>query len=164
MSIHFVKGNLLEADLDYYCHQVNCQGRMGSGIAKAIREKWPIVYEKYGEWHFTNDFQAFSDDLPEGASAYMLGKNLAVPVSEKQTVINMAAQATYGYDGKRYTSYDAFWLCLGDIKRTVPKGSRIGFPDHIGCGLGGANWEVIKTMIWEALSEDFEVYIYKLEA
>lgn len=163
MSIYFKNGNLLDADTQFICHQVNCQGRMGSGIAKAIREKWPIVYEKYSEWHFMNDFQAFNDELTEGASAYMLGRNLAVPVNEKQTVINMAAQATYGYDGKRYTSYDAFWLCLGCIKETIPKGSSIGFPDHIGCGLGGGNWEVIKTMICEALGKDFDVYIYKLE-
>jgi hypothetical protein len=41
-------------------------------------------------------------------------------------------------------------------------GATIGFPDHIGCGLGGANWEVILTMIEEALN-DYNVYIYKLE-
>jgi hypothetical protein len=83
---------------------------------------------------------------------------------ERKQVINMFAQETYGYDGRRYTSYDAFWSCLGQIKNSVPKGSKIGFPDHIGCGLGGANWEVIRTMIWETLAEDFDVYIYKLEA
>ena len=45
--ITYVKGNLLESDCNYICHQVNCQGRMGSGIAGQIREKWPIVYEMY---------------------------------------------------------------------------------------------------------------------
>ena len=49
MSIYHVKGSLLDADVDYYCHQVNCQGRMGSGIAKAIKEKWPVVYSEYPE-------------------------------------------------------------------------------------------------------------------
>ena len=47
--MEWIKGDLLEADLDYYCHQVNCQGKMGSGIAKSIKEKWPIVYDKYIE-------------------------------------------------------------------------------------------------------------------
>ena len=154
MSIHFVKGNLLEADLDYCCHQVNCQGRMGSGIAKQIREKWPEVYESY--MHYSNYY------LERGGPKSMLGSCQYITTANI-TVINMFAQEGYGYDGKRYTSYDAFWTCLGEITKVVPKGSKIGFPDHIGCGLGGANWEVIKTMICEALGEDFEVYIYKLE-
>lgn len=162
MSIHFVKGDMLEANLDYYCHQVNCQGRMGSGIAKAIKEKWPIVY--------TNYMAKFENIQPEYFKLF-LGTIQLVPLyndyyldKERKQVINMFAQETYGYDGRRYTSYDAFWSCLGQIKNSIPKGSKIGFPDHIGCGLGGANWEVIRAMIWEVLSEDFDVYIYKLEA
>lgn len=161
MSIHFIKGDMLEANLDYYCHQVNCQGRMGSGIAKAIREKWPIVY--------TNYMAMFKAVQPEHFKLF-LGTVQFVPLyddyyldKEHKQVINMFAQETYGYDGRRYTSYDAFWSCLGQIKNSIPKGSKIGFPDHIGCGLGGANWEVIKTMIREVLSEDYHVYIYKLE-
>ena len=168
MSIHFVKGDMLEAKLDYYCHQVNCQGRMASGIAKNIKTKWHRVYD---------DYIAKCDDIRNkvikicGAweshvdvSEVLLGDIQLVPVEVDKTVINMFAQQYYGYDGKRYTSYDGFWSCLGKIREQVPRGSKIGFPDHIGCGLGGANWEVIKTMIWEALSEDYDVYIYKLEA
>lgn len=168
MSIHFVKGDMLEAKLDYYCHQVNCQGRMASGIAKSIKTKWHRVYDDYiakcdsirnkviemcGDWESHID-----------VSEVLLGDIQLVPVDVDKTVINMFAQQYYGYDGKRYTSYDGFWSCLGKIREQIPCGSKIGFPDHIGCGLGGANWEVIKTMIWEALSEDYEVYIYKLEA
>lgn len=161
MSIHFIKGDMLEANLDYYCHQVNCQGRMGSGIAKAIREKWPIVY--------TNYMAMFKAVQPEHFKLF-LGTIQFVPLyddyyldKEHKQVINMFAQETYGYDGRRYTSYDAFWNCLCQIKNSIPKGSKIGFPDHIGCGLGGANWGVIKTMILEVLSEDYDVYIYKLD-
>ena len=168
MSIHFIKGDMLEADLDYYCHQVNCQGRMASGIAKSIKTKWHKVYE---------DYIAKCDDVRDkviemcgsweshiDVSEVLLGDIQLVQVDVDKTVINMFAQQYYGYDGKRYTSYDGFWSCLGKIREEVPHGSKIGFPDHIGCGLGGANWEVIKTMIWEALSEDYDVYIYKLEA
>ena len=94
----------------------------------------------------------------------MLGtcQYLDVEVSGK-TVINMFSQEYYGYDGRRYTSYDAFWACLGEIAKTVPKGSTIAFPDHIGCCRGGANWEVIRKMIEVVLGWDYIVYIYKLE-
>lgn len=165
--IHYKDGNLLDADVDYICHQVNCQGRMGSGIAKQIRERWPIVYENYiaefkeiegkiiqlcGQWESEID-----------VSDVLLGRLQQIKVNNTQTVINMFSQQYYGYDGKRYTSYDAFWDCLNGIKYSIPKGSKIGFPWGIGCGLGGANWEVIITMIEEVLCDDFDVYIYILE-
>ena len=148
MAIYEKKGSLLDANVEYYCHQVNCQGRMRSGIAKAIREKWPVVYDSY----------------IQVASPVWLGcvQKVVVDVSQK-TVINMFAQEYYVYDGKRYTSYDAFWSCLGAIRDSVPKGSKIGFPAKIGCGLGGANWKIIREMIIEVLGEDYEVYIYELE-
>ena len=79
------------------------------------------------------------------------------------TVINMFAQNGYGYDGKRYTSYDAFWSCLGHIRESIPKGSKIAFPYKIGCDRGGANWEVIYTMIVAALGYDYNIEICYLQ-
>lgn len=155
MAIYEKKGSLLDADVEYYCHQVNCQGRMRSGIAKAIREKWPKVYDKYTEL-----YQQYLTK-PHGVTP-LLGTVQVVDVGGK-CVINMFAQQFYGYDGKRYTSYDAFWSCLGQIREQVPKGSKIGFPANIGCGLGGADWTVIFAMIFATLVDDYEVYIYELE-
>ena len=167
MSIHFVKGDMLEAKLDYYCHQVNCQGRMASGIAKSIKTKWHRVYEDYIAFCAKREEEIYQmcGGMENGLdwTETLLGEIQLVPVDVDKIVINMFAQQYYGYDGKRYTSYDGFWSCLGQIREKVPVGSKIGFPDHIGCGLGGANWEVIKTMILEALSNDYDVYIYKLE-
>lgn len=166
MSVYFEIGNLLDAPVDYICHQVNCQGRMGSGIAKQIKERWPVVYEEYQK-AFNNRTKEISDIFggptdPLIAGETLLGHSQQIKVNDTQTVINMFAQQYYGYDGKRYTSYDAFWACLGGIRNSVPKGSKIGFPAKIGCGLGGANWEVIFRMIEQVLGEDYEVYIYML--
>lgn len=145
------QGDLLDADVNYICHQVNCQGKMGSGIAKQIKQRWRAVYDLY--------IKEVSEDK--------LGDIQCVYIQQTENkivgVINMFSQQYYGYDGKRYTSYDAFWSCLGKIKDFVPKGSKIGFPKGIGCGLGGANWSVIETMIYEALDDDYKVYIYELE-
>ena len=161
MSMNHVIGDLLESDCDYICHQVNCQGKMNSGIAKSIREKWPIVYNNYMEKY----------NILNGVSGALLGDIQIVGLWEDfyatdfhQSVINMFSQEHYGYDGRRYTSYDAFWNCLHLIKQTVPKGSKIGFPGYIGCVRGGANWDVIYEMINQVLAEDYEVYIYFLEA
>lgn len=156
MSIQIVKGNLLESDVDYICHQVNCQGKMNSGIAKSIREKWPIVYDTY-----IKAFVRFQEEEHLKLSD-LLGCIDIIAVDNK-SVINMYSQLNYGYDGKRYTSYDAFWNCIHLIKESIPEGKKIGFPYGIGCVRGGANWNIIYAMIEEVLAKDFDVYIYKLE-
>ena len=48
MSIVFKNGDMFSSAADVLCHQVNCMGRMGSGIAKTVREKFPNVYEAFG--------------------------------------------------------------------------------------------------------------------
>ena len=152
--VNYVKGNLLDSNCDYICHQVNCQGVMGSGIARQIRERWPEVYKDYRDWY----------ELITSNHAIMLGANDYTPVDDyTKTVISMAAQFCCGYDGKKYTSYDAFYSCLKQITIDVPKGRKIGFPKNIGCGLGGGNWKVISALIEEILGNDYEVYIYELE-
>ena len=161
--IYWKKGNLLESDCDYICQQVNCQGKMNSGIAKQIREKWPVVYQNYMAKCNSNHLSGYI------RSELLLGDIQIVGLWENfyetdfhQSVINMFAQQHYGYDKRRYTSYDAFWNCLNLIKQSVTTDKKIGFPYNIGCGLGGANWNVILTMI-DTVFTDYIVEIYVLE-
>lgn len=157
MSINFVKQDLTTSDADYICHQVNCQGKMNSGVAKAIREKWPIVFTTY--WNtFLNESNLLGTILTVDLNDYE-------PKSwpESPVVINMFSQEFYGYDGKRYTSYDAFDNCLQKIKETIPKGSKIAFPYKIGCDRGGANWEVIYMMIVTTLGSNYDIEFCYLE-
>lgn len=166
MAVINCKGDLLKAlddgKITYAVHQVNCQGRMGSGIAKSIRAKYPVVYENY-----MTKVQAAKN---EGLHTKLLGNIQICAVYENYyetlqhpCVVNFFSQFNYGYDGCRYTSYDAFWECLNRLKNALQKDSRIGFPKNIGCGLGGANWNIIEKMIEEVLGKDFTVYIYELE-
>jgi hypothetical protein len=124
---------------------------MNSGIAKQIRERWPEVYKEYRAYY----------NYCQRSGLSMLGHNSYKSVDDREKqVINMAAQDRFGYDGRRYTSYDAFYDCLVEISRAVSFGSKIGFPKNIGCCRGGANWKIISAMIEEILGKDFEVYIY----
>ena len=154
MSIYYRNEDLLNSDCEYICHQVNCRGVMGSGVAKQIKEKWPEVYEAYSIWH--------SYHVNREGEKGLLGEIQIVPIGEN-AIINMFSQENFGRDGERYTSYDAFWRCLEKIKYSIPKYSSIAFPYKIGCGLGGANWEIIETMIRLALKDDYDVYIYRWE-
>lgn len=161
--VTFHNGNILDSGADIICHQVNCQGAMNSGVAKAIRNKWPKVYTEYKakcdyEEATVNDLYGRYES-PIDWSECLLGDIQVVLVDENKAVINMFAQQYYGYDQKRYTSYDAFWYCLGRIKRIINPEKTIAFPARIGCVRGGANWNVILTMIEEVLG-DYNVEIW----
>lgn len=171
MSVHYINGNLLDSKCQVICHQVNCKGVMNSGVAKAIRTKWPEVYYEYKDKYDIAADEAANDKYGNTTAAdYLLGDiqivNLHTNCDETsfpKEVVNMFAQETYGYNGALFTSYDAFIACLCRINANFAPGATIGFPDHIGCCRGGANWNIIKTMIEEVLGKDYEVYIYKLE-
>lgn len=166
MSIKIIKGDLLKTNAQCICHQVNCQGKMGSGIAKKIKEKWPKAYDAYLKWYEDCENNALKYSTPEWEitpGEVMLGHIKIVKINSSQIVIHMAAQQFYGYDGELYTSYDAFWNCLKEIEKIIPKNYIISFPYKIGCVRGGANWTVIFAMIKEVLAQDYEVQIYKLE-
>ena len=152
--IHYVKGNLLDSSCDYICHQVNCQGTMGAGLAKQVKDLWPEVYESY-----CKKFKKTIDDVKPTRS--MLGDIQVITTSDTaQKVVNLFAQDGYGRKG-RYTSYDAFWECLNRLKEETKPEETIAFPYLIGCGLGGANWEVIHAMIDEVFKFR-QIYIYYL--
>ena len=148
--VKIISGDLLNSKEDYICHQVNCKGVMGSGVAKAIRDKWPNVYETYLQ------YVNMCVGTPLGSVCFAPTEN------GTQEVANMFAQFTYGYDGLRYTSYDAFCNCLSILARDIPKSKTIAFPYKIGSDRGGANWNIIYAMICEILG-DWDVTIYKLE-
>lgn len=148
-TMRTVVGDITTAKENYICHQVNCAGAMNSGVARAVRLKWPIVYTRYKSWC------AVMEDY--------LGENQYVPLETGQTVVNMFAQERYGYDGTRYTDYEAFAECLEDMNKKISKDASIAFPWRIASDRGGAHWEVIKAMITYILCKyDREVVFYKL--
>lgn len=141
-----IKGDLLETDCKVIAHGVNCQNAMGSGVAKLLFTKWPKVKEKY--------HQAY-----KGLGMLWLGDIHYVEVEPGKHVINCYTQEHYGYDGKKYVSYDAIYDCFYTIARTE---NEIAIP-RIGCGLAGGNWEVVKQIINDAVGDKCKVYAYYLE-
>lgn len=147
--IKIVTGDLLEAKERFIVHQVNCRGKMGSGVALQIRNKWPQVYESYiSVWR-----NVYADRL--------LGEVQFVPVADETTVCNLFGQLTFGYDGKRYTNYEALYKGLEKIK-VVSKGQSIAIPYKMGSDRGGASWTIVMSMI-EEIFADQNITIYKLE-
>ena len=51
--IRIIEGNIVDAQTDYIIHQVNCQGEMNTGVAKALRDY--EQQQKAGVKEFTFD-------------------------------------------------------------------------------------------------------------
>jgi len=151
--INAITGDILTAK-GIIIHQVNCRGVMGSGVAKAIREKWPTAFDAYRS-HWERMGGASNADE-------MLGDVVFADVGDVW-VGNCFAQDGYGKDGRRYTSYDALDRCMIEVARLAPKfaGASINFP-LIGCGTGGAKWEVVKEIIEHRIPDSFVKNLWTL--
>jgi O-acetyl-ADP-ribose deacetylase (regulator of RNase III) len=130
------KGNLLDlaeaGEFDIVVQGCNCFNTMGGGIAREIRERYPVVasvdmetlrgdYRKLGNW----------TECDAGET-------------NRFTIINAYTQ----YNMSRGTDvfeYTAFQLILEKLAFVFP-GKRFGLP-YIGCGLAGGEQETIVDMI-----------------
>ena len=153
MEIKSIKGDLLTTDSKVIIHQVNCRGAFKSGLAKAIDEKYPEVTEKY------KGYCEIYKDRP----AMMLGMVLPVKTTDGHIIMNMFSQENYGYNGYRYTSYDALDTCLNKISKYCLEESitEVSLPFKMSSVRGGACWEVVLEIIKNAFSKsDITVKIY----
>lgn len=46
IMIKVINGDLFTSDARIIAHQVNCQGKMDSGVAQQVKNKYPNVYDK----------------------------------------------------------------------------------------------------------------------
>lgn len=152
MTIEIISGDLLDAfdrgDVNVIGHVVNCQGKMNSGIAKSIRERYPDVYNHY-----------ISSDIYLGKMAII---ELPPYNEQGKFVANLYAQQFYGYDGKRYLNYGAISHSLSRLRGVCSSDDKIGFPYKMGCDRAGGDWSIVLEMI-EFYFKDHEVKIYKLD-
>jgi O-acetyl-ADP-ribose deacetylase (regulator of RNase III) len=135
--IEYKTGDLIKDNYPIFCHQVNCRGVMGSGIAKQIKGMYPEVFERYHRHSCTAN--------------YLLGTILPVTTHDGRLCVNMYAQDGYGRD-QRYTDYEAFKSCLNYLQEFIEDEkltelSTIAFPYRIGCGLAGGDWDIVLKMI-----------------
>ena len=135
--IQLKNGNLLNAPDRVICHQVNCQGLMGAGVALQIRTKWPNVYTSYVE---------FCKTIPIWDR---LGRCQIVGIEGNRYVANLFGQNDVGTDRMK-TEYPALKSALIELKGFCVLEADIAsvaIPFKIGCGLGGGNWDKVMSII-----------------
>lgn len=146
--ITYIKGDLLNTTDSIIAHGCNAQGVMGSGVALAIKNKWPEVYESYKA--------AYSAGLVK------LGYCQLVKTHDKKIVANIITQEYFGKDGKKYVDYDAVKIGLTMLRKYMDAKdiASVSMP-KIGCGLGGGSWDKMSKIIEEILKNK-NVNIYEL--
>lgn len=147
--MQIVIGDILKADADVIVHQVNCQGVMGKGLAKQIKDEYPEV------------FSVYSSACTRENTKHLLGYVQFVKVGFTRTIANLFAQERYGSPTKCHTDYDALRQCLITVNAQF-KGKTVAVPYKLGCGLAGGDWEIVSKIIEETLT-DCDVKIYKFK-
>lgn len=137
------KGNILEATETIICHQVNCRGVMGAGLANQIRRNYPQVYKAYKKY----------------ASPECLGKVQLVPINSKQCIANIFGQLNYGTKTVQ-TDYKAIARAFSVLNNRFP-GCSVAIPYKMGCGLAGGDWNTMLKTITEN-SDRLNITIYTL--
>lgn len=166
--IKIVDGDIFQSKADAILHQVNCQGVMGSGVAKQVREKYPVVFQWYklrcDEDKKVRERCGLIKSTLLGLAQICYKEDYLVgdPNMDTQAIVNLFAQDKYGYDGQCYTDYDALRKCLEYVNR-IFKGRSVAIPYLMACHRGGGDWDKVSKMIEETLS-DCDVTFYRYTA
>jgi len=146
--IHEVDVSLLEYPLDGFIHQCNCFHTMGGGIALAIRNKYPELYEA---------------DVKHGRKGdhARLGKFSTVKCHDDKQGYNMYGQYNFG-GWDRNTDYEAVYNGLVGITRHAVEANviKLGLPKNMGCRLGGGDWRIVRAIIDVVFDTDSGIELY----
>lgn len=147
--IEYIKKDITSVERGVIGHGCNCQGRMGSGVALAIRNKWPQVYEQY--------IVLCKDNSDKRK---LLGTIQAIPVVVELVVVNLFTQLNYGFDGQKYANIHAISKSLDTMFGFVSAVKLPAYIPRIGCGLGGLDWEQDVKPEVERLVEKHQINLY----
>lgn len=109
-------------------HVVNCQGVMGSGVAKAISDIHPKVKQQF---------------LQQPTGKGMMGVCDIVKITPLLSVANIYGQLYYGNDGRRYGDPEAVMMGLEQLLRyAIHNGIEdVYLPYKMACNRAGLDWE-----------------------
>jgi len=141
--IDYITKNLVtvKEDEGIVFHGCNCVGGFGSGVAGAIRRKFPHVYEAFKQ---------------RGVGKHLLGRVDIIVKAGYPIIANGYTQLTCGHDGNRYADPVAVEKTLYVVANYISTGDLVDiYMPKIGCGLGGLSWEDEVLPIVEKVSLEF---------
>ena len=141
MTIPIIHGDILNETFGIIVHGVNAQGKMNSGFAKSLCNKYPIVYHDYINWF---------DDLKGNIKP---GDAIMTSITPKLKIVSGVTQQYYGRDPNvvyvNYAAIETIFQRVSDysLRTRLP----VKFP-MIGCGLGGGQWVEVEKIIEKAMA------------
>jgi len=151
--IEIIKGDLFNAPNGIICHQVNCKGNMGRGVAKTFKERYPFAFSQY--LSLCRDY--ISDEL--------LGTVLMRHEIDDKWTCCMFAQNDWRGHGCN-TDYASFTDCCFSIKQEIKAlhldNIIINMPYGIGAGLGGGDWQIVYSILEDEF-KDYNLILWKLK-
>lgn len=127
-------------------HCVNCQRKMGSGIAKQVKNRYNVAYEKY----------------INNQKLKLLGDSQIVEIGEYRYVANVYGQEFYGNEkGKVYVDYNALLKALHKtFSFAKERDYTIGFPYLFASDRAGGDWDGKILPMIEELSNTYNVDVF----
>ena len=150
IMIQYYNGSIFDSKADILCHQVNCQGAFGYGIAGQVKKLFPEVEKTYKR--ITKQWI----EKENGDTSRLLGRVSAQPVEKDGRWFLMV-----------YTDYDALEKAMGEIRSFLEargKNETVAFPYKIGCGSAGGDWNVVEDIIkrtFEGYSGEVQIWKYE---
>lgn len=151
--IEYIKGDVTLAREFVILQGCNAQGKMNSGVAKAIRDKWPEVFTDY-----SNEHHLYGLAL---GGIYPCFVYQCKPFDVQKIIVNGITQQYYGRDPNVvYVDYGAIECVFRQTKILLEKMKLDTFATvKIGSGLGNGSWERIEGLI-NKVFPDYWVKIY----
>jgi O-acetyl-ADP-ribose deacetylase (regulator of RNase III) len=132
--IDYVKGDLLQADVEALVNTVNCVGVMGAGIAAQFKQQFPENYRAY--------MAACKKGMVRPGSMFMH------PAPPPRTwIINFPTKRHYA----QVSWIEDIALGLTDLVQIIHTHQiqSIAIP-ALGCGLGGLSWDMVRPLMEQA--------------
>lgn len=150
--IERITSNIVDIEEGYIVHGCNAQGVMNSGVAKAIRDKYPQVWNDYNKV-----FRGMID------RNNLVGSVIYTEIKpDKLYIASGITQLNYGKDGKRYVSYDAIAHVFGQVSMWAQRSNKTIYFPQIGAGLGGGYWPAIENIIISVVPADVKLALVTL--
>lgn len=156
-NLKIIDGNLLDFpnDINFIAHSCNTQNIMGAGLARQIKDRYPMAYE-------ADRHAMYEDQVGLGSFSFAW-----TDATQSKGIYNMYTQDRIG--GQRAVDYEGFYLTLENVANHIEwqdehngTTSTFGLPWMISCGLAGGSWGIIFSMLnYILVDRRFKTYIVR---
>lgn len=149
--LHHISGDLTTLSGRFVIiQQVNCQNRMGAGLALSLMRRWPRI---------ANDYHGYcAGHTPKE----LLGHVQTSTLGDSQFVCNVFGQLNYGRHGHFTDEARLLTACKIIVAHASRAQLPVFVPANLGSGLAGGNREQIQSGLAQ-LADHYTVELYLVD-